>query len=305
MISVIIPAFNEAAAIGHDLQVIKATMDGYGQPYEIIVVDDGSLDKTAEIVAGCPDVRLLKHPYNRGTGAALMTGIRAALGDVIVTTDGDGSYPNHDIPRLVRYVGDFDMVIGARTSEQGTLRFLRVPAKAFIRWLASYLTDTRIPDLNSGLRAFKKNLAVMYFPILPFGHSWVSTITMAFLSGGQTVRFEPIDYYPRKGQSSFHPISDTYNYILLVVRATTYFDPLKIFLPIALILLVVGSIKFVRDIFVYGNVFYVPGSTIVILLMGIQIAAIGLLADLIVKRARIAQPGVSDSTHKPESQDHR
>ena len=285
LISIVIPMYNEEAAIADDLTLIRRTMDAQGSPYEIIVVDDGSTDRTAEIVRGFPSVSLIQHPYNRGTGAALMTGIRAAQGEIVVMTDGDGTYPNQDIPKLLEHLDEYDMVIGARTSEQGTLKMLRVPAKAFIRWLASYLTNTRIPDLNSGLRAFKKELVFRYFQILPFGHSWVSTITMAFLSGGHTVKFVPIDYYPRKGSSKFRPIADTYNYLLLVVRATMYFDPLKVFLPVSLVLLFIGTVKFVRDIIFYsGDFFYIPGSTIVILLMGVQIAAIGLLADLIVKR---------------------
>lgn len=284
MISVVVPVYNEEAALEDDLRVILATMEAYGQPFEVIVVDDGSTDGSAAVAGRFPRITLLRHPYNRGTGAALMTGISAAKGEVVVMTDADGTYPNQEMPRLLNSIGEYDMIVGARTSEQGTLKALRVPAKLLIRWLASYLTNTRIPDLNSGLRAFKREIVRQFYPILPFGHSWVSTITLAFLSGGYTVKYVPIEYYPRKGRSSFRPVADTYSYLTLVVRATMYFNPLKVFFPAAFILLFVGSIKFVRDIFFYGDVFYVPGSTIVILLMGVQIAAIGLLADLIVRR---------------------
>ena len=284
-ISVVVPVYNEEAAIAEDLTTIKAVMESYGEPYEIIVVDDGSTDRIQEIVSSLPGVRLLKHPYNRGTGAALKTGIRAAQGDLIVMTDGDGTYPNGDIPKLLQYLGEYDMVVGARTSEQGTLKVLRVPAKAFIRMLASFMTGVKIPDLNSGMRVFRKLEAQQFFQLLPSGHSWVSTITMAYLSSDYTVKYVPIDYFPRKGKSSFHFIADTYGYLMLVVRVIMYFNPLKVFLPVALVLLLIGIVKFVRDIIFYQNAFYIPGSTIVILLMGVQIAAIGLLADLIVKRA--------------------
>ena len=235
-----------------------------------------------QIVSQLPHVRLLRHPYNRGTGAALKTGIRAAHGDLIVMTDGDGTYPNPDIPKLLQYLGEYDMVVGARTSEQGTLKFLRVPAKAFIRSLASFMTGVKIPDLNSGMRAFRKHEAHKSFRFLPSGHSWVSTITMAYLSSDYTVKYVPIDYFPRKGKSSFHFIADTYGYLMLVVRVVMYFNPLKIFLPASFLLVAIGILKFIRDIIYYQNAFFVPGSTIVILLMGVQLAAIGLLADLIV-----------------------
>ena len=190
MISVIIPAFNEADRIGATVCALRESLPDA----EIIVVDDGSTDCSADIVARFPNVKLLRHPNNRGTGAALKTGIRAASSDIVVMTDGDGTYPNHEIPRLLAELKSCDMVIGARTSEQGSLRFLRTPAKTFIRWLASYLTDTKIPDLNSGLRAFRRDLAIRFFNILPQGHSFVSTITLAFLSSGLYVRFVPIEY---------------------------------------------------------------------------------------------------------------
>ena len=286
MISIIIPMYNEAEAIGADLDTIIQTMSSSDVPWEIIVVDDGSTDASAEIARQREGVRLIQHPYNHGTGAARTTGLQHARGDVIVMTDGDGTYPNQDIPRLLAHIDKCDMVIGARRMEAGNLKWLRSPTKLFIRLLASYLTGVRIPDVNSGLRAFKKSVAERFLDILPTTHSWVGTQTVAFLSEGYAVKFVPIEYYKRKGRkSSFHPISDTYNYISLVVRTIMYFNPLKVFLPVALSLIVVGAVKLVRDI-VYYQGFYVPGVTLMLILTAIQVGAIGLLADLIVKRAR-------------------
>ena len=281
-VSIVIPVYNEEAAIGDDLDLIKQTMDATGRPYEIIVVNDGSTDRTVEIASSKPDVRLLHHEHNRGTGAARTTGIKAAKGNIIIMTDGDGTYPNQDMPRLLQYMEQCDMVVGARTQEEGTLKWLRMPAKWFIRRLAAYLTETRIPDLNSGMRAFKKDIALKYLNILPNTHSWVSTITIAFLSGGYSVKYVPIAYYKRKGKSKFHPLKDTYNYITLVVRAVTYFNPLKVFLPLSLFLFTIGGIKLIRDVIVYN--FHVPTTTVLIMLTAAQLGAMGLLADLIVKK---------------------
>ncbi|MBT0160753.1 glycosyltransferase family 2 protein [Candidatus Bathyarchaeota archaeon A05DMB-2] len=285
--SIVIPVYNEEEAIGDDLALILKTMKDSGYDYEIIVVDDGSTDRTAEIVRGFEEVRMIQHPYNRGTGAARTTGLRAARGDVVVMTDGDGSYPNQDIPRLLREMesNGWDMVVGARQRETGTLRWLRSPTKWFIRMLASYLTATKIPDLNSGFKAFRRDLALRYLNILPTTHSWVSTITIAFLSDGYIVGYLPIDYYPRKGRSTFHPISDTYNYLSLVVRAVMYFEPLKVFLPVSSVLICIAFLKLVRDIIFYRS-FYVPGITVVLIFLSVQVAAIGLLADLVAKRVR-------------------
>lgn len=285
MVSIVIPVYNEEAAIGEDLDTIIETMKASGQEYEVIVVDDGSTDRSAEIVRQRPQVRLIQHPSNRGVGAARTTGVRAARGEVIVMTDGDGSYPNHDIPRLLAHIGEYDMVVGARKRETGSLKLLRTPVKLFVRLLASYLTETRISDLNSGFRAFKKEVAERYLDILPRGHSWVGTITVAFLSDGYTVKYVPTDYYKRKGKSSIHPIRDTWNYFQLVVRTVMYFNPLKVLLPISLLLLSVGGIKLVRDLIVYN--FHVPTSTVMIVLTGIQLGALGLLADLSVKRGKL------------------
>ena len=281
--SIVIPVFNEEAAIGADLELIQRTMDGADLPYEIIVVNDGSTDCTVEIVSSMPGVRMISHTRNRGTGAARTTGLRAASGDVVIMTDGDGTYPNQDMPRLLEALEHCDMVIGARRRERGTHRWLRTPAKWFIRRLAGYLTATDIPDLNSGMRAFKRDIALRYLSILPTTHSWVSTITIAFLSDGYTVDFVPIDYYKRKGKSTFHPLRDTYNYLALVVRSVMYFHPLKVFLPLSLFLFGFGGLKLLRDLMVFN--WHVATSTVLILLTATQIGAMGLLADLIVRRS--------------------
>lgn len=284
-VSIVIPVFNEEEAIGDDLDLIIKTMEATDYHYEIIVVDDGSTDSSVDIARRRSQVRLIRHPYNRGTGAARTTGIKEAQGDVIVMTDGDGTYPNQDIPILLDHMKEYDMVVGARRRESGTMRWLRSPVKHAIRLLASYLVGMRIPDLNSGFRAFGKDIVAGYLNILPRTHSWVSTITLAFLSDGHTVKYMPIDYYPRRGRSKFRPVADTYNYLSLVARTIMYFDPLKVFLPIALGLGLIALAKLTRDIVMYPR-FYIPGDTLLIVFLAAQVFVIGLLADLIVRKSR-------------------
>jgi glycosyltransferase involved in cell wall biosynthesis len=281
-VSIVIPVYNEEEAIGDDLDTIIATMESSGYAYEVIVVDDGSTDRTAG-VAGAKGVKVIQHPINRGTGAARRTGILQAQGEVIVMTDGDGTYPNQDIPRLLEYLPAFDQVVGARTSEQGTFRFLRAPAKWFIRKLACYLTGMDIPDLNSGLRAFKREAMLKFLYLLPDGFSCVSTMTLAFLCNGYTIKYVPIDYYKRVGRSKFHPINDTYNYVLTVVRMVMYFNPLKVFLPTSLILFLWGLAKTIYDNTVYRDI---RESDVTIIVISIVIGMMGLLADLIVVQHR-------------------
>ena len=283
-VSIVIPVYNEEKAIGDDLDTIMATMEGSGYTYEVIVMDDGSTDRTGDI-ARAKGVKVIQHPINRGTGAARRTGIVQAQGEIIVMTDGDGTYPNQDIPRLLEYLPAFDQVVGARTSEQGSFRFLRAPTKWFIRKLACYLTGMDIPDLNSGLRAFKREVMLKFLYLIPDGFSCVSTMTLAFLCNGYTIKYVPIDYYKRIGRSKFRPINDTYNYLLTVVRMVMYFNPLKVFLPISLFLTLIGTVKLIRDMLVYRNLYF-PGVTVMIVLTAIQVTAIGLLADLIVRKSR-------------------
>ena len=282
MISVVVPAYNEAAAIGTDLDAIVQTLEAAGHEFEIIVVDDGSTDATAQIAAARPGVRLIRHPNNQGAGASIATGIRQAKGDTIVITDADGTYPNKDIPVLVARLDQADMVVGARRQETGWLPWLRRPAKAFIRMLASYLSGVPIVDLNSGLRCFRREVVEPFLPILPRGHSWVGTMTLVMLAHGYRVAYLPIDYYPRQGKSSFHPVADTYSYLLLVVRTIMYFDPLRVLLPVSLGLLALGGLKLIRDVIVFQG--HVPGSTLMIILSGIQVGVLALMADLVVKR---------------------
>lgn len=277
--SIIVPAYNEAAAIEADIEEIIVAMESSDYSYEIIVVDDGSTDGTGDL-AEAMGVKVLRLPMNKGVGVARTRGVKAAQGKIIVMTDADNSYPNADIPRLLALMDKYDMVIGARTKEAGTVPWLRKPVKTIIRKLAEYVTSERIEDLNSGFRAMKKDLVMRYLNITPEGHSWVGTMTVAFLSEKRDVAFIPIDYKPRTGHSTFHPIGDTYSYMMFVIKTVMYFKPLKVFVPLSGLFLMLGVIKGVYDSFVLRDF---KESEIVLLLTGVLIGVLGLLADVVVK----------------------
>jgi glycosyltransferase involved in cell wall biosynthesis len=280
-VSVVLPVYNERGHAGAEIDRIRRALAASPYSFEIIVVDDGSDDGSESELSAIEGIRLLRHNRNRGTGSARRTGTAAARGRIVVWTDADMSYPNDDIPMLVKELDGHDQVVGARRTEQGTQRFFRVPAKWFVRKLASYLTETDIPDLNSGLRAFRRAVGMQYIHQLPAGFSCVTTLTMSFLANGYSVKYVPIDYQPRAGTSKFHWWRDTRRYLLQVVRMSLSYNPLKVFLPIGLALLAVGVAKLVYD-WVERD-FRLAANTLLILFAALQAITVGLLADLVVR----------------------
>ena len=289
-ISIVLPAYNEEASIGPEIESIKAAMDTTDYEYEILIIDDGSTDRTASIAAGL-GARVVSHGENRGGGAARNTGILEAKGEIIFASDADGTYPNDQIPKMLSYFPGADMVIGARTGDVVEEPWHRRAPKYAIRRMASSLSGIPIPDLNTGFRAFKKDVAQLYFSLFPKSHSWASTITLAFLCNGHPVVFHPINYYHRKGgRSSFSPFADTYNYIVLTVRAIMYFNPLRVLLPLSFWVFLVGIVKTTLDFFRTGDI---GGFNTFLLVSAVHIAALGFVADLLVvlnrPRRRLAQ----------------
>src|SRR5262249_10799192 len=176
-VSVVIPAYNEEKGVGPQVKAIRQVLSSYGIAHEIIVVDDGSQDRTAE-EAALAGARVLRHLRNRGYGAALKTGIVAAKYEAIAITDADGTYPADQIPAMLRKLDTADMVVGARTGENVNIPFIRKPGKIALGWLANRIADQRIPDLNSGLRVFWRECALQYFPVLSNKFSFTTTITL-------------------------------------------------------------------------------------------------------------------------------
>jgi glycosyltransferase involved in cell wall biosynthesis len=235
-------------------------------------------------------MRLMAFGHNGGSGTVRRIGTAEAHGQIVVWTDADMTYPNERIPEFIQYLydnPDVDQVVGARTSEQGTYKVLRVPAKWTIRKVAETLAGTRIPDLNSGLRAFRRTASLPYLRLLPPGFSCVTTLTMSFLANQHTVAYLPIDYARRAGVSKFHFVRDAYRYILQVLRMVMYFNPIKVLMPLALILLVGGGLKAVFDVVSYAITvhawFHITTNAVLLVVSGLIIAAVALLADLIVR----------------------
>jgi glycosyltransferase involved in cell wall biosynthesis len=301
-VSIVLPVFNESDNIDDELERIHKSMDASSLSYEVIVVDDGSSDDSVERLVGRDDIRLIRFAQNRGTGSARKFGSMSARGRVVVWTDVDMTYPNDQIPELVGELDGWDQVVGARTSEQGTARFLRGPAKWFIRKLAGYLAGVRIPDLNSGFRAFRRDVGTQFFYLLPRGFSCVTTLTMAFLTNGYSVRYVPIDYFPRRGRSKFHWWTDTRRYLLQVVRMVLLYEPLRVFGPPAAVLGIVGFGKLVYDLITKD--FRVAENTFVLLGLAALLALVGLLADLLVqinKRRHDVMPATLDTGASEQS----
>ena len=290
-VSIVLPCYNEQNHVLAEIDRICKAMDGTTFSYELLVIDDKSTDGTLAVLHQAlphyPQMRLMPFRRNGGSGTARRIGTGEAYGRIVVWTDADLTYPNERIPELVQYLldhPDVDQVVGARTTEQGTYKLLRVPAKWAIRKIAERLASTKIPDLNSGLRAFRRDVALPYLRLLPPGFSCVTTITMSFLSNQHAVDYLPIDYAKRAGQSKFHFTKDAYRYILQVLRMVMYFNPIKVLMPLALWLFGLGVVKAVVDVIRYH--FHIATSTLLLVMSGLIIGAMALLADLIV-RSRI------------------
>jgi glycosyltransferase involved in cell wall biosynthesis len=225
-------------------------------------------------------VHLIRQGRNRGYGAALKTGIRAAQHELIVITDADGTYPAESIPALLDHAAENDMVVGARVGENVHIPLVRRPAKWVLGRLASYLAEEEIPDLNSGLRVMKKSLVEKYEHLLPSGFSFTTTITLALLCSGCRVHYHPIEYHKRVGHSKIRA-AHAYQFLMLILRTIVYFNPLRVFLPLGLLFFLAGMAKFAYDITLWN----LSESAVMGVLAGVIIWCVGLLADQISRMA--------------------
>jgi glycosyltransferase involved in cell wall biosynthesis len=284
--SVVVPCFNEVESIRSTVEsLIEMTV---ARGAEIIVVDDGSTDGSARILDELENseefvgLRVVRQTTNFGYGAAIKTGVRRARAELIVIIDADGTYPCDRIPDLVDAAAGADMVIGARTEGTQGQALSRRFAKSILRAHCSWLVGQRIPDMNSGLRVFRKSVAERFFKVLPDGFSLTTTLTVAMMRNRYTVVFEPIPFAERVGRSKIRPLRDTLGFIQLIVRTGMYFAPLRVLLPLVVVLSIGFAVSLGYDIVVLKNL---TDKTIILLLFAMNTALFGLLADMIDKRS--------------------
>jgi glycosyltransferase involved in cell wall biosynthesis len=271
-VSIVVPAFNEEDAIGALVADLRAA-DAW---HEILVIDDGSKDATAERAAAA-GARVVRHPYNKGNGAAVKTGIRHATGEYILIVDGDGQHKPGDARRLVSRLGEYDLVIGARstgTQATHTRRF----GNSALNALAAYLTDRDIPDLTSGFRAARREHLREFIHLLPNGFSTPTTTTLAFIKAGYNVAFEPIEARQRTGQSKIRLARDGTKFLMIIFRIVTLFSPLRIFLPFAIASFLVGFLYALWTIWTQSHV---TNSSVLLIIFAVIVFLVGLVSEQI------------------------
>jgi len=284
--SVVVPCYNEIGSIESTIGELMDVIPAAGT--EIVVVDDGSDDGTRELLeqmaraVGSDRLRVFHHGSNHGYGAAVSSGVRRARSELIVIIDADGTYPCDRIPQLVDIAESADMVVGSRTEGTNPQPLLRRFTKNVLRAHCSWLVGERIPDLNSGLRVFRKSIFDRFFKILPSGFSLTTTLTVAMMRNRYSVVFVPITYAERVGRSKIRPVKDTLGFIQLILRTGMYFAPLRVLFPLVTVLSLAFAASLGYDVFVLRDL---TEKTLLLLLFAMNTILFALLADMIDKRS--------------------
>lgn len=273
-VSVVIPVHNEQQTLPELISGIRRSAGDI----EIIVVDDGSTDGSAETARSC-GARLITHPYKIGNGAAVKTGLRHAHGDTIVFMDGDGQHDPADIPALLALSGQYDMVVGARTRGSHA-NILRLFANTLYNFLASYITKFAIKDLTSGFRVVRRETAQRYLCLLPNTFSYPTTITLAFLRSGRSIHYVPITAGIRSGSSKIRLLHDGFNFLLIIIKITTLYSPLHVFLPVSFVLFILGLGNYIYT-YVTDNRF--TNMSAMCILSALMIFLMGLISEQVTQ----------------------
>ncbi len=276
-----LPVYNEVQAVRSTILSVRDVVEGMGVSYEILAVDDGSDDGTSEELDELASrldgvLTVIRHPYNLGNGSSVKTAIRAARGEVLVLMDADGQHDPADIPRLYERVGPYDLVVGARTRKtkgEWPRRFANLVFDA----LASYLTDFKIRDLTSGFRAFKTEVVLDFVHLLPNKFSYPTTSTMAFVKAGYAVDFVTVEASPREGKSKVRPVRDGVRFLVIIGKMVMLFEPMRVFMPAALVLLLMAVASFVFTV-VDESRLHIPNSAVFLAVSAVIVFLIGMVA---------------------------
>jgi len=278
-ISVLIPAYNEAEIIADVVSGVRAAMEKLNRPYEILLIDDGSTDETASR-AETAGARVISHPYNIGNGAAVKTGIRQAKGDILVMMDGDGQHNPEYIAPMLEKIGQYDMVVGARTSESES-HIHRDLANRLYNLFASYICKRKIQDLTSGFRAVKADIARQFVSMLPNSFSYPTTITMGIIHEGYSLTYVPIKTNRRVGKSKIRLIADGSRFLLIILKIATLLSPMRVFLPVGLAIFLTGVGYGLFRFFVLGSSY---GQTSAMLItMSVVVFMVGLVSEQVAQ----------------------
>lgn len=282
-LTIIVPAYNEEESIAQTIDELYPYTANEG--VKLMVVNDGSTDATGEILASLesdhPHLVVVNVPTNKGYGAALKTGLRAAKTELVAITDADGTYPNERLMELADLCQDKDMVVGARTGGDVQYSKIRAIPKIFLTRWVSWIAKQKVPDINSGLRVFRRDVAKEFIGIFPDGFSFTITITLAMLTTGRRVKYVPINYAHRQGQSKIQPIRDTLRFLQIILRTGTYFAPIRAFLPFIAALLLAAFVSFGFDLYNRD----ITEKTLLLFLFAMNTGMFTLLADMIDKRS--------------------
>jgi glycosyltransferase involved in cell wall biosynthesis len=275
-LTILIPAFNEAETIGEVLGQLRSLYPSS----EILVVDDGSTDETSAI-ARANEARLVRHPYNKGNGASVKTGLRNATRELVIIFDADGQHDTHDIEKLVDCIGEFDLVVGSR-DENSQTDFGRRLYHHVLNMLATYLSGMQVPDATSGFRVARRSELLQFIHLLPNGFSTPVTTSLAFIKAGYSVKFVPTTMLKRQGGvSKIKPVRDGSRFIIIAFRMSTMFAPMKLFLPVSGTLIAIGLVYTVFNIVLVTHRLFVPNTGVLLITIGILIFLIGLVAEQI------------------------